>query len=183
MKYLIFIFALSVTFSVTLSASTPTNLEVISNSIDSLVNQNATLFSKKTIRVKSKYEPIKEKISSTLTNSDSTITTTDADSYDLLIELDSVNIVYYGNTKERNIVLLVSIFTIKEDMLTETLLPITITDTIDTDNIPSLENTSYPFTIGTLVEESSFWDDALEPVVYVGAAAVVIYLLFTVRSG
>lgn len=179
MKYLIFILALSVT----LSASTPTNLEIISSSIDSLVNQNAKIFSHKTIKVKSKYQPIIEKLAFTLTASDSTITTTTADTYDLLILLDSVNIVYDGNTNERSVLIVASIFTVNGNKLTETIHPITATDNIDTDNIISLENTNYPFTLGTLIEESSFWDDAIEPAVYVGAAAVVIYLLFTVRSG
>lgn len=56
-------------------------------------------------------------------------------------------------------------------------------DTIDVQYLDIIENESYDFTVGEKPEKkSSFWDNFLEPAAYVTSAAVVIILLFTVRS-
>jgi len=179
MKYIFLLF----TSFVTLSSSTPTNLDIISDAIDSLTSQNILMFETKTIKVVSKYSPIQDKLANRLTEMDSNIVITNADQYDVLIKLDSIGITYDENTQTRLVKTIASIYSINNGMLSEIISPIVLKDKIDINTISSIENSNYPFTKGELIEESSFWDDALEPAVFVGAAAVAIYLLFTVRSG
>lgn len=58
---------------------------------------------------------------------------------------------------------------------------LTATDTIKYGRISSIENPSFPFTKGEIPEEPLF-STIFEPVIIVGAAAVSVYLFFTVRS-
>lgn len=58
---------------------------------------------------------------------------------------------------------------------------ITAIDTINVENVEYVENRSYPFTRGDLPTEP-FFSSILEPVIAIGAAAVVIILFFSVRS-
>ena len=58
---------------------------------------------------------------------------------------------------------------------------ITAIDTINVENVEYVENRSYPFTRGDLPTEP-FFSSILEPVIAIGAAAVVIVLFFSVRS-
>lgn len=55
------------------------------------------------------------------------------------------------------------------------------TDTVKFDEAEALENSSYPFTKGTIPTEP-FLSNLFEPLVAITAAAVVITLFFTIRS-
>ncbi len=54
-------------------------------------------------------------------------------------------------------------------------------DTIDVDEIKNVENISYPFTQSEVPAEP-FFSNLWEPVIAVGAAAIAVYLFFSVRS-
>ena len=54
-------------------------------------------------------------------------------------------------------------------------------DTIRVSAIPSLEDPGVPLTQGALPPEG-FFSSLVEPLVMLGAVAVAVYLLFTVRS-
>ncbi len=54
-------------------------------------------------------------------------------------------------------------------------------DTVQVEEIEKVENRSYPFTQGDLPPEP-FFSSLLEPIVAIGAAAVTIFLFFSVRS-
>lgn len=54
-------------------------------------------------------------------------------------------------------------------------------DTINVEEIEYVENRSYPFTQGDLPPEP-FFSSLFEPIVAIGAAAIVIILFFSVRS-
>ncbi len=58
---------------------------------------------------------------------------------------------------------------------------IAVKDTINVEDVEKVENRSYPFTRGELPPEP-FFSSLLEPIVAVGAAAVIIILFFSVRS-
>jgi len=58
---------------------------------------------------------------------------------------------------------------------------LTVIDTISVENVEYVENRSYPFTQGELPPEP-FFSSILEPIVAIGAAAVVIILFFSIRS-
>lgn len=56
-------------------------------------------------------------------------------------------------------------------------------DIIDLSNITSIENENYPITKGKInKQESSFFDDLIEPIIITGTIAVSVILLFTIRS-
>lgn len=178
MKYiLLLIFVAS-----TLVASQPTNLQVISNSIDSIVAKSTSKIYNKKIKIKSKYDVIAEKLESELLKVDSSLIITKGESYGTQIVLDSIYIEYKKSTNERLIFLIAQITTLADDNIVSFTIPELFKDTINTDIISQIEDETFPFTKGKMIEKSSFWDDAIEPVVYVGAAAVIVYLLFTVRS-
>lgn len=61
---------------------------------------------------------------------------------------------------------------------------IVLSDTIDLDGTSSLEDSAYPFTIGTSIHKrrSGFWKKIVEPAVVIGTSVVMVVLLFTVRS-
>jgi hypothetical protein len=54
-------------------------------------------------------------------------------------------------------------------------------DTIMTSDVPSVENSALPVTVGR-VPESGFFSNLAEPFIVIGALAVGVYLLFAVRS-
>jgi hypothetical protein len=56
-----------------------------------------------------------------------------------------------------------------------------VKDTINVEDVEEVENRSYPFTRGELPPEP-FFSSLLEPIVAVGAAAIIIILFFSVRS-
>ena len=57
------------------------------------------------------------------------------------------------------------------------------TDVLGRDQVSALQSTQYPAMHGDVPPPPrDIWDDILEPVVYVAAAAVTVVLLFTVRS-
>lgn len=58
------------------------------------------------------------------------------------------------------------------------------TDTVPSDQTSSLEASGYDFAKGTLPQRSGggFWKKIIEPAVVLGASAVIVILLFTVRS-
>ena len=57
------------------------------------------------------------------------------------------------------------------------------TDILGRDQVNALQSTQYPAMHGDVPPPPrDIWDDILEPVVYVAAAAVTVVLLFTVRS-
>jgi hypothetical protein len=58
---------------------------------------------------------------------------------------------------------------------------LTSKDTINVIDVENVENRSYPFTQGELPPEP-FFSSLLEPIVAIGAAAVIIVLFFSVRS-
>ncbi|MEO8231260.1 MAG: hypothetical protein ABI638_03195 [Ignavibacteriota bacterium] len=58
---------------------------------------------------------------------------------------------------------------------------LTAKDTINVEDVEKVENRSYPFTQGNLPPEP-FFSSLLEPIVAIGAAAVIVILFFTVRS-
>jgi hypothetical protein len=58
---------------------------------------------------------------------------------------------------------------------------LTVKDTINVEDVEEVENRSYPFTQGEL-PPAPFFSSILEPVVAIGAAAVIIILFFSVRS-
>jgi len=58
---------------------------------------------------------------------------------------------------------------------------LTAVDTINVEDVEYVENRSYPFTLGDLPPEP-FFSSLLEPIVAIGAAAIVIILFFSVRS-
>jgi hypothetical protein len=58
---------------------------------------------------------------------------------------------------------------------------LTSKDTINVKDVENVENRSYPFTQGELPPEP-FFSSLLEPIVAIGAAAVIVILFFSVRS-
>jgi hypothetical protein len=54
-------------------------------------------------------------------------------------------------------------------------------DTVNVSDVPELENASIHFTHGE-PPGAGFFEEVLEPIIIVGASAVVVYLFFTVRS-
>jgi len=54
-------------------------------------------------------------------------------------------------------------------------------DTIQVSQVPLLEDPNVPVTQGTLPAEG-FFSSLAEPLIMIGAVAVAVYLLFTVRS-
>jgi hypothetical protein len=56
-----------------------------------------------------------------------------------------------------------------------------VADTIMTSDVPSVENSALPVTVGR-VPESGFFSNLAEPFIVIGALAVGVYLLFAVRS-
>jgi hypothetical protein len=58
---------------------------------------------------------------------------------------------------------------------------LTVKDTINVEDVEEVENRSFPFTQGELPPEP-FFSSLLEPIVAIGAAAVTIFLFFSVRS-
>ncbi len=54
-------------------------------------------------------------------------------------------------------------------------------DTIMTSDIPSVENSALPVTVGR-IPERGFFSNLAEPFIVIGALAVGVYLLFAVRS-
>jgi len=54
-------------------------------------------------------------------------------------------------------------------------------DTVNVSQVPELESPSIFFTHGEL-RGTEFLEEVLEPIIIVGASAVVVYLFFTVRS-
>lgn len=54
-------------------------------------------------------------------------------------------------------------------------------DTVNVSDVSDLENPSLSFTHGD-PPDAGFLDEVLEPIIIVGASAVVVYLFFTVRS-
>ena len=54
-------------------------------------------------------------------------------------------------------------------------------DTVDVSDVAQLENSSIAFTHGE-PPKTDFFENVLEPVIIIGASAVVVFLFFTVRS-
>lgn len=54
-------------------------------------------------------------------------------------------------------------------------------DTVSESDIPYLESGSYDFLHGR-IESRSFFDNVLQPVLFVASAAVIVYLFFTLRG-
>ncbi len=168
--------------SYSIGIASPTNLEVITSSIDSLAKDSQTKLYNKKIKIRSEYSPLIDKLESSYKKLDSNYQITNSSQYGTLISLDTIQIVYNEVTGIRTVRLIANIQTLADDNIVDYTIPYIYTDTVDIANIARLEDESFPFTNGQLIEHSSFWDDAIEPVVFVGAAAIIIYLLFTVRS-
>lgn len=168
--------------SCTIAVASPTNLEVITNSIDSLAKQSTANIYNKKIKIHSEYIELIDKLESSYEKQDSNYQVTNSTQYGTLISLDTIQIEYNATNNIRTVRLVANIQTLADDNIVSYTFPYIYTDTIDTDNISRIEDESFPFTKGKLIEESSFWDDALEPAIFVGSAAIIIYLLFTVRS-
>jgi hypothetical protein len=168
--------------SYSISVATPTNLEVIINSIDSLAQKSKVNINNNNLKLHSEYSDLFDKLESSYKNLDSNYQITNSTKYGTLISLDTIQIEYNTANSTRTIRLVANIQTLDDSIIASYTTPYIYTDTIDTDNINQFENESYLFTKGRLIEESSFWDDAIEPAIYVGSAVVIIYLLFTVRS-
>lgn len=168
--------------SYSLGNAAPTNLEVISNSIDSIAQISKSHIFNNRIKIQSEFNPLLDKLETSFSKLDSNYQITNSSPYGTLISLDTIQINYEEATNSRTIRIVANIQTLADDNIVDYTVPFIYKDSIDTDNISSIEDESFTFTKGVLIEESSFWDDALEPVVFVGSAAVIIYLLFTVRS-
>lgn len=179
MRFLLLIFA----FSSFAFANPKTNLEIVLDQIDSLaVKAQQKIYNKK-IRPLTEYTTLKDKLESSLRNLDTAIVITNADNYGTSVNLDSISIVYEEESGTRQINTSLYIITLNDDHIVEYRVSTSYQDTIDLDLTSELEDESFEFTKGVRIEESSFWDDVWEPAAYVGGAAVIIYLLFTVRSG
>lgn len=179
MRFLILIIA----FSSFAFASPKTNLELILSQIDTLtVKAQQKIYNKK-IRPLTEYSPLKDKLETSLRELDSAIVITNADNYGTSVNLDSISIVYDEKSSTRQINTSLYIITLADDNIVEYRVSTSYQDTIDLDMTAQLEDESFEFTKGVRNEESSFWDDVWEPAAYVGGAAIIIYLLFTVRSG
>jgi hypothetical protein len=76
---------------------------------------------------------------------------------------------------------LINIYSESNRSLVENPFEIVYEDTIRVDEVQALENSQYSFTKGELPSEP-FFASLLEPVVAVAAAAVAVYLFFSVRS-
>lgn len=168
--------------SYSIGIASPTNLEVISNSIDSLSKKSIANIYNKKLKIHSNFSPLIDKLESSYKSLDSSYQITNSTQYGTLISLDTIQIHYNETNSTRTIRIVANIQTLADDNIVDYTIPFAYTDTIDIDNIARLEDESFPFTKGVLIQESSFWDDAIEPVVFIGSAAVIIYLLFTVRS-
>ncbi|MER3329251.1 MAG: hypothetical protein RIF34_06690 [Candidatus Kapaibacterium sp.] len=178
MKILIIVFLVSCS----IGNASPTNLEVISNSIDSLAKKSNTYIYNEKIKIRSNYSQLLDKLESSYKKLDSSYQITNSSQYGTLISLDSIQIEYEEANKTRTVRLVANIQTLADDNIVDYTIPFTYTDTIEIANLALIEDETFPFTKGKLIEHSSFWDDAIEPVIFVGSAAVIIYLLFTVRS-
>lgn len=179
MRYILLIFALS-SFAF---ANPKTNLEIILNQIDTLTAKAEQKIYNKQIRPLTEFTPLKDKLETSLRNLDTAIVITNADNYGTSVNLDSISIVYDEESSTRQINSSLYIITLNDDHIVEYRVSASYRDTIDLKITSQLEDESFKFTKGVRIEESSFWDDVWEPAAYVGGAAVIIYLLFTVRSG
>lgn len=54
-------------------------------------------------------------------------------------------------------------------------------DTVRVDNLKTIENESFPFTMGKIPSEP-FFSGIIEPVIAIGTAAIAVILFFTIRS-
>lgn len=54
-------------------------------------------------------------------------------------------------------------------------------DTVSVDNIKNIESYSFPFTRGAVPSEP-FFSSLFEPLIAIGAAAIAVFLFFTIRS-
>ena len=80
---------------------------------------------------------------------------------------------------ERSIELLGNYFISNQSQVKD--FKLTVKDTINVEDVEEVENRSFPFTQGELPPEP-FFSSLLEPIVAIGAAAVTIFLFFSVRS-
>jgi hypothetical protein len=174
---------LIIAFSSVVYGAPKSNLEVILSQIDSLAVDAQTKIYSKSIKPLSDFPELKDKLESSLKKLDTAIVITYGDNYGTVVELDSVSIVYDEANSTRQINTSLFIQTLADNNIVEYRVINSYQDTIDLDFTNDLENSDFHFTKGIRVGESSFWDDVWEPAAYVGGAAVIIYLLFTVRSG
>lgn len=169
--------------SYSLVFASPTNLEVIINSIDSIAIKSEPMIFKKSIKIQSEFQELVDRIESSYKNLDSNYVVTNSNQYGASISLDSIQINYNESDGTRTIKLIANLQSLADDNIVSYQIPVLYSDTIEVENISRIEDESFPFTKGNLLEESSIWNDVLEPVVFVGSSAIIIYLLFTVRSG
>lgn len=174
---------LIIAFSSIAFGSPETNLEVILSQIDSLAGEAQTKIYNKKIKTLTNFSALKDKLETSLKELDTAVVITNGDKYGTSVNLDSIAIVYDEESGTRQINTSLYIQTLADDNIVEYRVTNNYRDTIDLDLVSQLENTNFSFTKGIWVGESSFWDDVWEPAAYVGGAAVIIYLLFTVRSG
>jgi hypothetical protein len=81
---------------------------------------------------------------------------------------------------KRNFKMNGSIIFIGNTVLTESY-SFSYADTIEYNMLNTVENTAYPFTTGNKPTEP-FFSSIFEPAIFVGAAAIAVYLFFTVRG-
>lgn len=174
---------LIIAFSSVVCAAPKTNLEVILSQIDSLALESQSKLYSKSIKPLSDFPELKDKLESSLRELDTAIVITNGDNYGTNVELDSISIIYDDASSTRQINTSLYIQTLADDHIVEYRVTNSYRDTIDLDFTDELETTDFHFTKGIRIGKSSFWDDVWEPAAYVGGAAIIIYLLFTVRSG
>lgn len=178
-------------------SQTSDNLTSFNLLVDSLVNDiNRQISSTETISIKTtmpdSYFSFRGRIISGFRSLGKEVLTRNIDSgYIVDISLENAKTIYsdlfkeklFGDFKVKRVISLTGNYNISQDGIISISDEINYlkSDTVDYDDIKSLENNSHPFTKGEIPSEP-FFSSLFEPVIAISAAALTVILFFTVRS-
>ncbi len=183
-------------FSVSVFSQTKTNLEIFYTLVDSSVTlmDNAIPSSKNkinlTLTLGDSYAIFYNQIISSLIRQNKTIVDSTAQNITKVIYvLESAELKYgdmyrdgfLGTEKIPRSFRLIGNYLIQNNNAGVKRFEYSYSDTINADEINDVENLSYPFTRSEVPAEP-FFSNIWEPVIAIGAAAVAVYLFFSVRS-
>jgi hypothetical protein len=181
-----------------INAQVKTNLNVVDQLVEKTVTEISGALSGKSNDLEFHYYSSEEMmilkssfVSSLLKNGYKIITDGNKKSSKLELALNSIDVNYtdtfrdglFGNyLVERKIDLTGNYFISSDGKISDVVeFESTSLDTLDYEIIQTVENRALPFTRSELPSEP-FFSSLLEPAIAIGAAAVTIYLFFTVRS-
>jgi hypothetical protein len=175
---------------------TKTNLEIFYSLVDSSVNAMADEIPSNQNKINlsltlgNAYSIFNNQIISSITKKNKSIVDSNIkDALTINYVIDKAGVQYedmfrdglLGDEKVPRILELKGNYLIKNSKETVKTFEYSYADTISVDEIKSVENISYPFTQAEVPAEP-FFSNLWEPVIAIGAAAVAVYLFFSVRS-